>query len=590
MSDSLFPVSEQDIRKLATASSFERGMGSFVRGAIKNPVREGHVLRAECEGSMVVDYRLRAEFAEKDIIETWCSCPYSYGGICKHLVALLLTWVREPERFAAYDDLATVLATWPKETLVAAIVEMVQRDTAPHEVIDRYREQPANVPSPPVSRSHRVSAAAYSSEIASIIGEGADWYHMDELLDGLYTVQRTANGFAQRGEFTNAAIIYTELLRGCIEGIQYCDDSSGGMGFLGQQCAEALQETVPQTDWDEDERQLWLWDMFELCVNDMGGYGFEDDLREMILATYQPADVEILESWIHEALDNASGTRREDWRQRGLITMVLKLHEREGREEDYLKLCADQGHRLALCEKLVDLGRIEEVTQLVRQQPLSSHEAWSLIERLERSGHEQLALEVAEAALPEANGWPVDKIGDWLLKRYNRQGDLEGALNVHLARFRSNRTFMQYQMVADVAQQLDRWQQLKPELDVLVQERGSRSLQVEVALADGNLPQAIKMVERFKGAVGAALAGRVAAQAGASAEHYRWAIACNERLAEKRIAGKNRRLYQEARGYLGRIREIYLCHNAHSEWESFVTDLRRRHRGKRVFLEIIEGL
>jgi len=448
MNDPLPPISEQDIQARATTSSFERGLAYFVRGAIQNPVREGLVLRAGCTGSMAVNYRLRAEFDEQGLAETWCSCPYSYGILCKHLGALLLTWVREPAQFVVYDDLSAVLAALPQETLAALVVGMVRRDPALHELVDRYRAEPATALPPPASRPHQVSAAEYCAEVACIVGEGADWYHMDELMDGLYTVRRTAEGFAQRGEFANAAIVYTELLRGCVEGIEYCDDSSGSMGFLGRQCAGALQEVVPQADWDDAERQAWLRDMFELCVNDMGGYGFEDDLREMIVVTYQPADAAALESWIREALDEAPDRPRSDWRQRGLITMLLQVHGRERRGEDYLTLCAEQGRRLALCEKLVDLGRAEEAMRLVRQQPLPSHEAWPLIERLDRAGHERLAFEVAEAALPEARGWPLDRIGDWLLPRYDQQGDPAGALNVHLARFRAYPTFFDRQLGA----------------------------------------------------------------------------------------------------------------------------------------------
>lgn len=344
-SDSLPTISEEEVRELATARSYERGMGYFVRGAILDPVREGNVLRAECEGSMPLDYRLRVEFDESGIGETWCSCPYSYGGICKHLVALLLTWVREPDQFAVYDDLVTTLEALPKEALVALVAEMVQQSPALHDLVERYREQPETITTPSAPRPHRVSAAEYSREIDYIIGDGADWYHMDELISSLNTVQRTARSFAERGEFTNAAIVYTELLRGCVEGIEYCDDSSGNMGYLGQECAEALQEIVPQTDWGEAEHRTWLRDMFELCVDDMGGYGFEDDLMEMVLATYRPADAEMLEAWIHEALDEAPRKPRSDWRQRGLTTMLLKLYEREGRTEEYLELCAEEGRR-----------------------------------------------------------------------------------------------------------------------------------------------------------------------------------------------------------------------------------------------------
>ena len=146
MNTSPYTISEQDIQELATATSFERGLSYFIRGAIQNPVRRGNMLQAECEGSAAVNYRLRVELSEARIADTWCSCPYDYGGICKHLVALLLTWVREPERFAVYDDLSEVLEAQPRETLVTLIGEMVRRDPSLYELIEQYRAQP---PEPP---------------------------------------------------------------------------------------------------------------------------------------------------------------------------------------------------------------------------------------------------------------------------------------------------------------------------------------------------------------------------------------------------------------------------------------------------------
>ncbi len=588
--DSLPSISEQDIREMATASSFERGMGYFVRGAILDPVREGNVLRARCEGSMPLDYHLQVDLDETGVTEAWCSCPYSYGGICKHLVALLLTWVRQPDTFAVYDDLVTTLEALPKETLVALVAEMVQQDPALYDLLARYREQPESIPTPSAPRPHRVSAAEYSGEIAYIIGEGADWYHMDELMDGLYTVERTAEGFARRGEFTNAAIIYTELLRGCVEGIEYCDDSSGSMGDLGQACAETLQEIVPQTDWDEAERRSWLRDMFELCVNDMGGYGFEEALSELVIATYRPADVETLEAWIHESLGEASHKPRSDYRRRGLISMLLDLYAREGRHEAYLTLCAEEGQRLALCEKLVDLGRAGEAMRVVRREPLPDHKAWHLVERLEQAGHEAFAIEVAEAALPEARGWPLGKLGNWLLERYERQNDRTSALEIHLARFRASPNFALYQSIAEQARELGRWEQLKPGLDQVVEERGSHSLKIEMALADGDLPRAMEIVERSGAAINQTWTDRVAHRAAESAEHYPWAVAYYEHQAEKHIAGKRRHLYQEALKILKTIRQVYRRHNAPGEWDAFIADVRKRHRGKKVFLEVIEAL
>ena len=105
-----------------------------------------------------------------------------------------------------------------------------------------------------------------------------------------------------------------------------------------------------------------------------------------------------------------------------------------------------------------------------------------------------------------------------------------------------------------------------------------------------DLKQAIEIVGRSKRMLDESLVRRMANRAGESAEHYRWAVTVYERLAEKRIAGKRRHLYKEARGYLSVIQDIYRRHNAQGEWEAFITRVRQRHQGKRLFLEVIEGL
>jgi len=39
-----------------------------------------------------------------------CNCDYDFGGHCKHIVALLLTYARDPEQFVVREDMAKRLA------------------------------------------------------------------------------------------------------------------------------------------------------------------------------------------------------------------------------------------------------------------------------------------------------------------------------------------------------------------------------------------------------------------------------------------------------------------------------------------------
>ncbi len=39
------------------------------------------------------------ELGEAGIANASCSCPYAYGGYCKHIIVLLLTYTHHPKQF-----------------------------------------------------------------------------------------------------------------------------------------------------------------------------------------------------------------------------------------------------------------------------------------------------------------------------------------------------------------------------------------------------------------------------------------------------------------------------------------------------------
>ena len=51
--------------------------------------RDG-LLTAEVEGSEYEPYIIQVKFDEKKITSTDCTCPYDWGGDCKHIIAALL--------------------------------------------------------------------------------------------------------------------------------------------------------------------------------------------------------------------------------------------------------------------------------------------------------------------------------------------------------------------------------------------------------------------------------------------------------------------------------------------------------------------
>jgi uncharacterized Zn finger protein len=114
-------LSEALIRGMASGSSFERGKSYYHSAAILDPVRQGMELRAECQGSQYEPYQVSATLTGKGVGGTTCTCPYSGAGICKHVVALLLAYIHEPQAFRVIPPLEALLAPRSQQELIALI-------------------------------------------------------------------------------------------------------------------------------------------------------------------------------------------------------------------------------------------------------------------------------------------------------------------------------------------------------------------------------------------------------------------------------------------------------------------------------------
>lgn len=130
------PITEKMVRSLVDAKVFDRGEGYFESGAITDPTRMGDLLFAYCAGSAYRPYRVQVRFDKKGIVEAACTCPYDWGGLCKHQVALLLTYIRLPESIKIRNPVAELLVDWNKEELIGVIADMVDRHLELYGLLD----------------------------------------------------------------------------------------------------------------------------------------------------------------------------------------------------------------------------------------------------------------------------------------------------------------------------------------------------------------------------------------------------------------------------------------------------------------------
>jgi hypothetical protein len=95
---SLETLTESDLRGPLTGKSLKKAR-NYVH-YVQDPVRRGNTLTAEVHGTRL--YQVEVD-VESDGIHARCTCPYDWGGYCKHVGAVLLKWIQSPASFATQE-------------------------------------------------------------------------------------------------------------------------------------------------------------------------------------------------------------------------------------------------------------------------------------------------------------------------------------------------------------------------------------------------------------------------------------------------------------------------------------------------------
>jgi hypothetical protein len=87
-------LTQDDLKGALNPSSIRKARGYTDR--VQNGARQGKTLTAQVQGSKLYDVEIDVEPSG---ISAHCSCPYSWGGYCKHIGAVLLKWIQSPAAF-----------------------------------------------------------------------------------------------------------------------------------------------------------------------------------------------------------------------------------------------------------------------------------------------------------------------------------------------------------------------------------------------------------------------------------------------------------------------------------------------------------
>ncbi|MDS4022681.1 MAG: SWIM zinc finger family protein [Candidatus Competibacter sp.] len=575
-------LSETTVRRQATAQSFARGEDYYQSGAVGRLQQRGNTLQAEVEGSEVEPYAVCLTFDDSGVTDADCSCPYDYGGWCKHIVATALACLREPESIEERPTLETLLERLDLPQTRDLVQELIAEQPRLMEIVDdcvqRLAEPtPSQQPATPARRSS-VDPASYRRAVQQILrGAVRDWESGrddDSIQYDLQALIAKAQDFTEHGDGSNALVALEAITGACAdhwdEVAEYGADSDEVVADLNQAWTEAILSTdlAPKekmalqqhlTDWQDE-----LGGSFAMSLEALRQGWDYPPLRRVLRGHITESG-----AWDAEAPDYADD----------LAQIRLKILDRQQRHREYLHLAEAESQSQQYLTMLARLGRVGDAMEAAKTHLDSLETAFALARALREKGAQAPALAIAQAGL-NLPGQPHRQyeLAVWTSELAEGLGDSQKALAARIAAFKAQPAMGDYQKALELAGTAA--PAVRAELlQVLRQHQGwdSNPAKVDIFLQEGLLDDAIAAVKDL-GYYQADLVKQV--MAAVLNQRPDWVIENAVHRAEEIMNAARANAYHHAVEWLQQARAAYLASGQQAAWQAYRTRLMQLHARK----------
>lgn len=120
-----------DVRRHTSDKVYPRAVAYAADGRVLGMVRRGDELAAEVAGSDDEPYQVRVRVGPMSgVADVSCTCPYGFEGWCKHVAAVLLAAIDDPDAVPEAPPLADRLAALGADALAGLLLDLIDADPA----------------------------------------------------------------------------------------------------------------------------------------------------------------------------------------------------------------------------------------------------------------------------------------------------------------------------------------------------------------------------------------------------------------------------------------------------------------------------
>jgi uncharacterized Zn finger protein len=578
-------LSEAFIQRSSSPESFRRGQEYYRRGAVASLILRGQELRAEVAGSQFAPYGVRVDFDDAGIIDATCSCPYDWGGLCKHIVAALLAYSHEPESVRELPELEEALSGLGREELKDLVLKLAERypylgETIEGEIALSSSSEPRQINVDAIRRSLRASIQAQGYPEPYY-----DYWHPSGDLDEARRILEGAWDLIRANDAPGALRVLEAITEEYLEAPDALDwemmgDYGGELLDFFEEVGSALTEALLSVELTPEEREDYAAKL-DVWLGELGDYGVGDTFGAAYEAVEQgwsyPPLLRVLEGGVpgDEFFDELF--------DHPLTIARLGVLERLGRNEEYLRLSEAAGEDTRHATMLARLDRAEEAVEYASKRLRTPEEALAVAEVLRGQGDVEAALVVGERGLSLEGR--KSRLAGWVRDLAEGLGRRGLALEAAVAAFHADPSLAPYLRVRELAGET--WPEHRDRmLDHLRHSTSySPTGQVDVFLHENLVGDAIAAVE------GDPFGDLVARVADAAIEsHPDWVIETCRRQAEEIMNQGRSKYYDEAVDWLTKVQGAHLAAGREEEWLAYLEELIDHHQRKYKLRPMLEDL
>lgn len=574
---SKFTITVAQVRARAADKSFQRGESYYKSGAILHPARRGNTIEGQCEGSQARPYRVTATLDASGIKDVSCNCEYDFGGDCKHIIALLLTYINEPELFEERQPVEDTLAQREKSELITLIQQMVKRYPDLQTLVDRPTagKQPRKTP---------LDLSSFRKELGYAFKDYPGEWGDDSAEDAIESVCASAQQFSENEDWLSASAIYRVIIEESLAEPNFpmYDHDGEIIGALND-VLDNLGECLPHLADNDNERQAIINTMLDCYIWDIdfaGGVGLGElesgSINELIIQYARQPDIATVRQRIREAQQHKGNSQYGRWGVEAFERFLIDLDLLDNVDpEAMLQRLRDDEQYILLATKLIEMQRAPEAIAVIEEFIPQAYERARVLPSLTAAGHDDEAIQLAEETVK------TDRhrmLTEWLVQRYYARNDQQKLFEFLLRQMKKEPSVEQYRELKRVAETRPDWADVQWDLIGWLEKQRKYEVLTRLYLHDENYEAAWKtlplvpQLNTYGWMYTSTLEFEVAEK---SRNAYpERAIPVYIQAANRSIQGRTRATYQQAAGYLRIVHELYQKMDDTTAWQKLIDGIR----------------